>query len=405
MIGMLRQGRRPLNPAKPIGGAGRHRGPALLISALALFVFSSSCALSAVRKDLETLAGAITGSAPSGPVQIFVSSPQPIPDTIITAAKGLPGVLAAGNRASGLADLRAVHGSDRPLAPRPADAILPVSFISIDPGFLDAIRGLGTVSAALRKGEAVLPKSSAEFRGLAVGDAVELAGAGGNLRLNVGAVVPDESTFRAELILPEAQAAPISGASNRSLLLAVEPTAVATAEADLRKLAGTFPVRIRTGSSSRGSRRLLSLFEIKQTFGEFWYRPLGRGRLALDPAWTGANLVQTQVPLLGQVRCHKAIIPQLSGAMAELEASGAAPLIRSYDGCFSPRMQIPNDEALSRHAFGIAVDINAATNKYGAPPTMDPKIVETMERWGFSWGGRWSVPDGMHFEFVRFPKT
>jgi D-alanyl-D-alanine carboxypeptidase len=27
------------------------------------------------------------------------------------------------------------------------------------------------------------------------------------------------------------------------------------------------------------------------------------------------------------------------------------------------------------------------------------------ERWGFTWGGRWLVPDGMHFEFLRFPQA
>jgi hypothetical protein len=29
---------------------------------------------------------------------------------------------------------------------------------------------------------------------------------------------------------------------------------------------------------------------------------------------------------------------------------------------------------------------------------MDPRIVEIFDRWGFVWGGRWSTPDGMHFE-------
>jgi len=26
-----------------------------------------------------------------------------------------------------------------------------------------------------------------------------------------------------------------------------------------------------------------------------------------------------------------------------------------------------------------------------------------MERWGFTWGGRWLVPDPAHFEYLRPP--
>jgi hypothetical protein len=33
---------------------------------------------------------------------------------------------------------------------------------------------------------------------------------------------------------------------------------------------------------------------------------------------------------------------------------------------------------------------------------MDPRIVDVFQRWGFKWGGDFLVPDGMHFEFIRF---
>ncbi len=51
------------------------------------------------------------------------------------------------------------------------------------------------------------------------------------------------------------------------------------------------------------------------------------------------------------------------------------------------------------HAWGLAVDFNVRGNEFGNHnPEMDPRIVEIFERWGFVWGGRWSTPDGMHFE-------
>ena len=109
------------------------------------------------------------------------------------------------------------------------------------------------------------------------------------------------------------------------------------------------------------------------------------------------------IPLLGTFRCHKKVIPQIAGAFREVEEKGLGGLIRPGDfgGCFSPRYIRSGREAgLSRHAWGIAFDFNVSSNLYGQPPTMDPQLVEIMERHGFSWGGRWNYPDGMHFEFV-----
>jgi hypothetical protein len=42
-------------------------------------------------------------------------------------------------------------------------------------------------------------------------------------------------------------------------------------------------------------------------------------------------------------------------------------------------------------------------NAFGTKADQDARLVDTMERWGFTWGGRWIVPDGMHFEWNRWP--
>jgi len=66
-------------------------------------------------------------------------------------------------------------------------------------------------------------------------------------------------------------------------------------------------------------------------------------------------------------------------------------------------MQRLDDTRLSAHAYGIAIDLNAAENPQGAVPVIDPRVVEIMKRWGFAWGGDFDTPDGMHFEFARYP--
>jgi hypothetical protein len=54
---------------------------------------------------------------------------------------------------------------------------------------------------------------------------------------------------------------------------------------------------------------------------------------------------------------------------------------------------------VSRHAWGAAVDINAAANPFGSLGTQDPRLVAVMKEWGFTWGGDWLSPDPMHFEY------
>ena len=57
---------------------------------------------------------------------------------------------------------------------------------------------------------------------------------------------------------------------------------------------------------------------------------------------------------------------------------------------------------LSRHAWGIAIDLDVHDNPDGSAGSMHPHIVASFEAEGFEWGGSWSARerDPMHFEFV-----
>jgi hypothetical protein len=145
---------------------------------------------------------------------------------------------------------------------------------------------------------------------------------------------------------------------------------------------------------------------IKDAFGEFAARPTG-GTLALEPGWERENIRTRNVPILGRVRCHHLLFPQLIGALRDLQSQGLAHAIHpeQFGGCFYPRfISLNPDGRLSHHSWGIAVDLNAPENDFGTKADLDMGVVEIFEeRWGFTWGGRWVVPDGMHFEWVKFP--
>lgn len=138
------------------------------------------------------------------------------------------------------------------------------------------------------------------------------------------------------------------------------------------------------------------------------FRPAEDGFIDPDERWVDTNISRTPVPVLGEVVCNRLMIPQLGRVLAEIEAQGLSSLIdpADYGGCYVPRF-IDRDPSnpLSMHAFGLAVDLNVSANPLGTKGSMDPRVVEIFERWGFEWGGGWSRPDPMHFELHRLMQT
>ncbi|WP_420744378.1 M15 family metallopeptidase [Roseovarius sp. S1116L3] len=120
----------------------------------------------------------------------------------------------------------------------------------------------------------------------------------------------------------------------------------------------------------------------------------------------------TAGPALFRVTRRHGVSCQLAAAIADLDLSNAeiAPFFREVGGSYNWR-RIAGTERLSAHSYGIAIDVNAALGGYwrwtgategdvGAYQSKVPwRLVETMERRGFIWGGKWHHFDGMHFEY------
>lgn len=143
-----------------------------------------------------------------------------------------------------------------------------------------------------------------------------------------------------------------------------------------------------------------------RAFGTIRYEPREDGTIVPERAWVRRNIATQSVPILGRVTCNRLMFRQLTGALQEIEKLGLASKIDVADfhyqgGCYVPRFIDRNPHrSLSRHAWGLAVDINVDTNPEGGASTQDPAVVAAFERWGFRWGGRWNPPDPMHFELA-----
>jgi hypothetical protein len=262
----------------------------------------------------------------------------------------------------------------------------------------------GARLAQLIPGSAFMGRTGAELRGITEVGALVF----GSSPIVVQGVVDDQLVSGQEVVVSQATGEALGISDARYLLVAVNPDApFDRVEKDLRALAPSHSMGLREigGTSDlRHGGSVLPLAQLKKLFGEFPGQPRSDGSIRIDQAWIDSNAPIVSIPILGETRCHKAVVPQLTGALQEIADKGLAGLVRDFGGCFGPRFVNNNPASgVSHHAWGVAFDINVSRNLYGHPPVLDPRIVEIVERWGFTWGGRWLVPDGMHFEFVRFP--
>lgn len=151
------------------------------------------------------------------------------------------------------------------------------------------------------------------------------------------------------------------------------------------------------------------LAAIIETFGDLqrFIRPDG----TLDPRWEMQNMVSAPLPFpiplswdvsvhAKRIRCHKKAADAFVRAFTAIQEAGLRGKITAYGGAYTFRPKRSSTK-LSTHSWGIAVDLNPATNGMGRAGDMDPRVVEIFREHGFKWGGDWPGrgKDPMHFQF------
>ncbi|HJQ96476.1 MAG TPA: M15 family metallopeptidase [Acidimicrobiia bacterium] len=265
------------------------------------------------------------------------------------------------------------------------------------------------VRTVLARGEAAMGELSASIRGAQVGDLLDLEPlTGGTITVRIGAIVSDRELFNSELMLAKSTALQLG--IDRPFAIVAYGEAIDRVEASIRGSVFDPAIRIDGLVDDVLSDPVLSVASVKARFGEFAIRDAGGDQVEIDPAWVDANIVDVDLAPLGLFRCHRLVVPYLRGVVSELHRSSLIELLDPADfqlagGCYNPRFNRGGDPgySLSRHAWGIAIDLNPSSNPYGSVPTLPLAVVEVFRRWGFSWGGTWSTPDGMHFEWRQLP--
>jgi hypothetical protein len=283
---------------------------------------------------------------------------------------------------------------------------LPIAVAVADPPALaDAIGSeQGEHVERLEPGRVLVSETSAAVHDLTVADEVQLVGAP---PLRIADVVPDGLVGTAELVLHEQDAAAAGLEQPDETLYVRHAGAARDVERGLRsRVTEETRARIIDGDTPQEryeSSVVLPLAEVKQRFGAFAYRPLeGERAIEIEPGFVDEHMVEADVPILGTVFCHRGIIEPLRAALAEVVSIGAADEIdpAKFGGCFAPRRVGAEEADLSRHAWGIAVDINVDLSLPGLGPVPPDEVIAAFERHGFRWGGDFLQPDNHHFEWA-----
>lgn len=136
--------------------------------------------------------------------------------------------------------------------------------------------------------------------------------------------------------------------------------------------------------------------------------------------WERDHIVRVQIPELAGVRgapadcrieLHKKVAAQFQRFFAAVAKAGLLDRILTFDGSFVPRFIRGSRTSLSNHAFGTAIDLNAAYAPLGSAPKPAgspgslAELVPYMTAEGLFWGGFFTPrPDPMHVEAAYIGK-
>ena len=307
---------------------------------------------------------------------------------------------------TGTLQLLSVHRGEEVIQQTEAGFRIPMSTMALDANGAEPVIGR-QIANALRSGAVVMGATSARLRGAEPGDEIRFIGWDQQIHTRrVALVVPDRAVNWAELVFDESDAASFAFSRVSSLLM----WNIHHRDDVIIELWRAMPdLLLRLDSSDDGWNpdSTLPTVIIKERFGEFSYRETGNGdQIVMDQAWRSENIVDIDLPLVGPFRCHRAIAPLLEGALNDVVEAGLSGEVSFSDfqiagGCWNPRLIRGGDKggAVSRHAWGVAIDINPSQNPYGGVVNMHPDIVDIFRSWGFAWGGGWTFTDGAHFEW------
>lgn len=156
------------------------------------------------------------------------------------------------------------------------------------------------------------------------------------------------------------------------------------------------------------------LKEILDYYGD----PDRDGDWDLDPDWYKENTRVFKMPFplrlswdhsrsVSYLRFHVKVGDVIVDALEDVVEEHGYDFLRMHDwdllGSAFHFRRMKGQKFLSTHSWGIAIDLNPETARWGGQPESQPKfIVDAFKIRGFNWGGDWDpekyTVDPMHFQ-------
>lgn len=286
-----------------------------------------------------------------------------------------------------------------------------VTFAAVEPAKFrrfapESTANMDKIWVSLTRGDAVISHQLRRDVNSKAGGVFTIGNAPNQVRLRVGAYAT--TVPRIQAVVDEKRGRELGMKPRNALLLSLERHAIDETVTDISDVIGddaqVEPLTAPHQQAAAPERfTYLTGGAVAQAVGSFRYRAFPNGTVAPDPKWIAANIRTEAVPILGRVTGHRVMLPQLRAALSEVVARGLQAAIdpRDYGGCYVPRfIGHDPDRGLSLHTWGIALDLNVATNQRGTIGQLDRRVVSIFKRWGFAWGGDWQWTDPMHFELA-----
>ena len=326
--------------------------------------------------------------------------PDGVPDEVLQRVRSVPGVEAAASVLLSSMRVEAPSGETEVSVA----AVKPDEFRPLAPELTAQAR---FVWEGLNRSQAFLANEEYQIFGGKPIQSLAAHVAGGRKTLRIGGVATNASPSLGGILMSLDQAQRLKLGKPTLLIVGVGKGANVN-EVD-KALKATVPGVDFESMLPPSGRTFFTGTSAQKAIGSFTFTINPDGTINQDRKWVNAHLATERMPIIGSVRCHKVMLPQLRAALEEIQASGLAHLLKREQAgrCYQPRFveRDPVNHALSKHAWGLAIDLNVYDNPEGSKPKMDPRIVSIFEKWGFRWGGRWTKPDGMHFELAALLRS